>query len=61
MSTVHILMKHPPHPYSRGHIEAGVIVSLHTDKSEAQKIAGDKNKRSMYLYAVHTKRVKEQA
>ena len=59
--SVHILMKHPRHPYHAGHLEAGVIVGVYADKRDAQEIAKAKNGRSSYLYSVHTKRIKGQA
>jgi hypothetical protein len=60
MTTVHILMKHPPSPFDRSyHLESGVIHGVFLDKKQAKAIADEKNALKPYgLYVVHTKRVK---
>lgn len=60
MSTVYILLKHPPHPYNASlYLRAGEVHGVFEDKREAQRMADEKNaSRPHGHYAVHTKRIK---
>lgn len=59
MSTVYLLMRHPQHPFSEGHLKAGECVSVFANKTEAERIAAEKNARKpYYLWTVQAKRMK---
>ncbi len=61
MSRVFVLMKHPPYPFNRhnGHLMAGEIQGIYTDRAEPDRIAEEKNaRRPIYLWKVHAKQVK---
>ena len=59
MSTVYVLLKHPPLPYVRhqGYMVAGEIVGVYSSKDEPQKLAEAKNARTGRIYHYSVKRV----
>lgn len=63
MTTVYILLKHPPYPYNASkYLSAGELHGVFEDKKEAERVADEKNSRKPHgLYAVHTKRLKAAA
>ena len=62
MTRVHIVLKHPRHPYTlEGFLSAGEVASCHSTSKAAHQEAGQKNQRGTghYLYSVKSVTVKE--
>ena len=59
MTTVYLALKHPQHPYGRGHLEAGTVEAAFDSKMVAEEFVAEKNKRATYnLWSVKAKKVK---
>lgn len=56
---VYLLRKHPPHPYSRGPLEAFTIAASSLCRKEIEGMVKEKNaKSSSYFYTVGILRIK---
>jgi hypothetical protein len=60
---VYLLRKHPRMPYggwgNSGHLEAFTVEGVFSGRAYPEAIASEKNKKSMYLWTVSKKEVKD--